>query len=196
MADVLQGLADQILELEELGTDNDFENKTSAVTLTSGAVSDTDSVNKDNKESLMVSKVKDGSKTGRFVPVSETETDEIIKREKNKNTLSKTKSVVKAWLRSTQAEERNPEEIPPTRLDTYLGKFYLGVRKMDGNEYEPDSLTSIQNSIDRDLSENEYGVKIKAGHEFEHSREVLAAKRKYLKKEGKGNKPHKAEPIQ
>ena len=105
----------------------------------------------------------------------------LKQRPLKQNTLSKTKSDVnlfKVWVRSTQTEERNPEEILPARLDTYLGKFYLGVRKMDGREYEPDSLTSIQNSIDRYLSENEYGVKIKAGHEFKHSRKVLAAKKK------------------
>ena len=99
MADVLQGLADRILELEEVGTDSDFENKTSAVTLTSGAVTVSDI---DNKESLMVSKVKDGSKTGRFVPVSETEMDEIIKREKNKNTSSYSGSAME-WAEKLSA---------------------------------------------------------------------------------------------
>ena len=80
MVDVLQGLADRILELEVVGTD--------LVILKTRHLPGA-SVSKDNKESLMVSK--DGSKTGRFFPVSETETDEIIKREKNKNNLSKTK---------------------------------------------------------------------------------------------------------
>ena len=74
-------------------------------------------------------------------------------------------------------------------LNNYLGRFYLSVRKTDGKEYEPDSLSGIQNSIDRYLSEKQYGLRIKTAEEFEHARQVLMAKRKSLKKEGKGNNP-------
>ena len=51
----------------------------------------------------------------------------------------------------------------------------------DGQNYEPDSLTSFQNSIDRYLRENSCG-KYWA---FTKHREVLKAKRKQLNGKGK-----------
>ena len=70
------------------------------------------------------------------------------------------------------------------------------MRKTDGKEYEPDSLSGIQNSIDRYLSEKQYGLRIKTAEEFEHARQVLMAKRTSLKKEGKDNNPNKAQALQ
>ena len=46
---------------------------------------------------------------------------------------------------SSVGEKRNPAEIPAKELD------FLGVLKKDGTEYEPDSLVSMFNSLDRYL---------------------------------------------
>ena len=59
--------------------------------------------------------------------------------------------------------------------------FSLGVRKRDGSEYEPDTLTGIQNSIDRHLKTLKVKYDIKKDETFNHSRRVLEAKRKELK---------------
>ena len=166
MADVLQGLADRLLELEELPVDNP-------------------------PGTLSV------PENDRFLPVTESDTDEFILKEKNKNTTMKTRSdtnLFVSWLES-QKEYRKLQEIPPSELDSYLGKFYLSVRRLDGSDYEPDTLSSFQNSIERHLTDKHYGWKIKTSDEFCHSRDVLATKGKALKKDIRGNKPNKAEPM-
>jgi glycogen synthase len=66
-----------------------------------------------------------------------------------------------------------------------------GVRKRDGTEYEPDTLTGIQNSIDCHLKNLKSKVDKKKDEQFTHSRKVLEAKRKQLKSQGKGNKKNR-----
>jgi glycogen synthase len=70
-----------------------------------------------------------------------------------------------------------------------------GVRKRDGTEYEPDTLTGIQNSIDCHLKNLKSKVDKKKDEQFTHSRKVLEAKRKQLKSQGKGNKKNRAESL-
>ena len=69
------------------------------------------------------------------------------------------------------------------------------MRKRNEEEYEPETLVSIKNSIDRYLSDKSYGYRVCRGDEFKSSRDVLSAKGKQLKKEGKGRKPNKAEEV-
>ena len=44
-----------------------------------------------------------------------------------------------------------PEEIPPIELDTYLGVWLLSLHMPNGQEYEPDSLTSHHQAVNRYL---------------------------------------------
>jgi len=74
-------------------------------------------------------------------------------------------------------------------LDKFLGKCFKDVRKKDGGEYEPDSLSSFHRSIQRRLKELKLQVNILQDKEFRRSREVLATKRASLVKQGQGNKP-------
>jgi hypothetical protein len=43
------------------------------------------------------------------------------------------------------------DRYPPKELDSIMARFFLGVLKKDGTEYEPDSLGSMYNSLDRHL---------------------------------------------
>ena len=45
-------------------------------------------------------------------------------------------------------------------LDKVLQSFYAEVRKTNGDEYEPNSLASMQAGIDRYLKENNYYVSV------------------------------------
>jgi hypothetical protein len=69
----------------------------------------------------------------------------------NKNTKTKTKSDMKVItdLFTSIGEERAPGQIPPKDLDSIMARFFLGVLKKDGTEYEPDSLGSMYNSLER-----------------------------------------------
>ena len=71
----------------------------------------------------------------------------------------------------------------------------LSLRRPDGSDYEPYSLTSHHRAIDRFLRENRYGFSIVSSLEFEMSKKVLEAKRKELKGKGKGNRPNKSKAL-
>ena len=81
--------------------------------------------------------------------------------------------------------------IPAPDLDKLL-------RKKDGSDYEPDTVSSIQNSIQRHiilLSKNVPLTSILKDDAFSRSKSVLAAKRKSLVKEGRGNKPNASREL-
>ena len=118
--------------------------------------------------------------------------DEFINAQKAKNTVTKTRSDVKTfmtYLLSISVTEEKIECLPSALLNHYLSKFFINVRKQDGGEYEPSTLSSTQRSIQRHLNERNSKVNILKDPEFEKSRKVLAAKRKNLVNVGKGNKP-------
>ncbi|CAC5380626.1 unnamed protein product [Mytilus coruscus] len=122
-------------------------------------------------------------------------TDEFI--DQMRNTSRKTNSDVsklKTWL-SDQNELREFHEIPPQELDLLLVRLFMTAKKCDGGDYEPDTLKSIQGSINRHLSEKHYNIDLIKDKEFKHSEDVLMSKRKLLRQSGKRNKHKKAEPL-
>lgn len=131
--------------------------------------------------------------------LSEKELDDFIKEQRNPRTVTKTAQDVRKFKTFLEAEPyketRKLTDIPPNELDNYLCHFLLEIRKADGQNYEPDSLTSFRNSIDRYLRENSYGFSLVENIEFTKHREVLKAKRKQLKGKGKGRKKNAAQPI-
>ena len=80
--------------------------------------------------------------------------------------------------------------VPAATLDKLLGKFFKEKKKQNGGEYEWDSISSFQKSIQRHLKELKLSFNILQDEEFRRSRKVLAAKRKNLVKKGRGNKPN------
>jgi hypothetical protein len=97
-------------------------------------------------------------------------------------------------------ETRELHKIEPIELDPLLANFVLTVRKKDGGEYEPNSLRSIISSVDRKLKRMKYGFTIlgegaKNNDVFNLTRDAISAKQKVLKKQGKGNKPKKSQPL-
>ena len=73
----------------------------------------------------------------------------------------------------------------------------MNIRKKNGQEYEPDSISGFQRSIQRYLSDKGSSVNILKDKDFEKSRKVLAEKRKSLIYEhGKGNKPQAARALE
>ena len=67
-----------------------------------------------------------------------------------------------------------------------MQSFYAEVRKTNGDEYEPNSLASMQAGIDRYLKENNYHVSIIRDRVFSTSRAVLEGKCKNLREHEKG----------
>ena len=79
-----------------------------------------------------------------------------------------------------------------------MANFIIAVKKKDGSDYEPASLRGIISSIDIKLRRHRYGQYI-AGDEkhtkFPLTKEALKTQMKLLKKQEKGNKPNRAQPI-
>ena len=88
-------------------------------------------------------------------------------------------------------ESRKIEYIPAGELNG----LFLEIRKKNGENYEPASLTAFQRSIDRHFKDVGKECSILTDKEFEGSRRALEAKRKSPRPQGKGGKVNAAEPL-
>lgn len=134
-----------------------------------------------------------------FIEIDDNDVENFIAGQQNKNTVKKTMrdlNIVKKFLK-LKNEERDITSIPPTELDPLLANFVLAVRKHDGGEFEPTTIRSIISSVDRKFKRQKYGFKIMNSDtdNFELTRQALKAKMKSLKKQGKGNRPNKSQPL-
>ena len=123
---------------------------------------------------------------------SQQKIEEFINVQKVKNTITKIKrdmKVFQRYLGSISQAEKQIELLPTAELDHFLCKFFINVRKVNGDEYEPNTRSSIQRSIQRYFNENNTKLNILKVVEFEKSRKVLTAKRRNLVNPGKGSKP-------
>lgn len=89
-----------------------------------------------------------------------------------------------------KGEERPVEQIPPNELDKLLCSFFREVKKLDGGEFEPMSLSAFQCALDRYLRDKNYPYNTLTDVDFALSRSVLNAKKKELKELSKGKKPN------
>ena len=74
---------------------------------------------------------------GRFVPMTDSEVDNLIETGENANTKRKTLyniNFVKQFL-TEHGERRSIEEIPTVELNNYLSKFIFAARTKKGEEY-------------------------------------------------------------
>ena len=83
--------------------------------------------------------------------------------------------VFNSWA-ALRGEVRPIYLLSPIDLDKVLQNFYAEARKANGDEYEPNSLASMQAGIDRYLKENNYHVSIIRDKVFSASRAVLEGK--------------------
>ena len=91
---------------------------------------------------------------------------------------------------SSIGEVRELENISAGSLNVLLCKFFMDVKKKDGGDYEPASLSSFQKSIQRCLKDKNSSFNLFQDMEFAKSRKVLLAKKRELvEKHDKGNRP-------
>lgn len=135
----------------------------------------------------------------RFVEgVSAEEVNDFIHKQKNPRTLSKTYghvTLLSNYLKSVH-ENKAILDLSPSALNEYLMRFFIVVRKRNGEEYEPVSLRSMLGSFERYLRSNRYqdgSFSLINSPVFAGAREALSSKQKALKKMGKGNRPCKAD---
>ena len=123
---------------------------------------------------------------------SQEEIQKFVQEQKSENTVKKPSSDMKCFYRFlAKINKTNVQilDLPSEELDHLLGKFFEQVRKINGEEYEPSTLTGLQTSIQRFLSDSGSKMNILKDDEFAFSRKVLKAKCKNLAVQGKGNRP-------
>lgn len=104
------------------------------------------------------------------------------------------------WLATEKSELRPIEFIPPKELNRLMAQFFVFVRKSDGKEYQPGTLLNMLHSYERHLKECRYvtednRISILKDCAFEDTRQAVNAKRRELKKQGMGNRPHRAVSV-
>ena len=118
----------------------------------------------------------------------------FIKAQKADSTVRKTDRDIMRF-RQFLAAGNHPEAfetLSAATLDALIATFIRGLQKKDGGEYEQGTITGVHCSIDRYLREAEYEINIMHSPLFKSSREMVEAKRRFLKSCGKGNGPNKA----
>lgn len=109
------------------------------------------------------------------IDTQEDSTFEFVRGLQNTNTRRKTESDLRKFndYLTKNGEHRNPEEIPVYDLDMHLARFFMNAKKASGEDYEPDTLKSIQGSVNHYLAEKKLNINIITDKEFKHSRDVL-----------------------
>ena len=93
-----------------------------------------------------------------------------------------------------RTERRNTSNL--SSISNRSGQsFYAEVRKTNGDEYEPNSLASMQAGIDRYLKNINYHVSVLRDRVFSTSSAVLEGKCKNLREHGKGKQPNKSNRL-
>ena len=69
----------------------------------------------------------------------------FVQGNRNKNTTRKTQKETDRFKRFlvSKKEPREIHHIPPEELDVYLGEFIKDLKKVNGEDYEPDSVSSF-----------------------------------------------------
>ena len=80
-------------------------------------------------------------------------------------------------------------------MDVILQSFYAEIKKQNGDDYEPNSLSAMQASIDRYLKYNRYPNSLLRDRDFATCRSVLEGKARFLRENCKGNRPNRAHSL-
>ena len=133
----------------------------------------------------------------KMMRMSEKEISEYINGQKAKATKYKEVTDLNTFTRFCRGinEQRALETLPAEDLDNILCQFFINAKTLKGKDYEPDTLTSIRNSLQRILTERGSNLNIREDMKFSKSQKVLASRRKHLTKLGKGNKENAARPL-
>ena len=86
-------------------------------------------------------------------------------------------------------------KLPPTDLNIILIYFFMNIKKLNGEDYEPNSLTAFMNGFQRILFINGSSLNLRRDDQFEMTRKVLQSRRKQLTDMGKGNTPNAARRL-
>ena len=93
------------------------------------------------------------AKSQRFADLSASDYEELLSNKDSKNTQKSTKiaaNLLRDYLREKNSDI-NFEDLDKSSLAAILAKFYVEVRKRDGDFYKISSLLSIRQGLNRHL---------------------------------------------
>ena len=91
--------------------------------------------------------------TARFPEISGEEIRKLPEKAVNKNTVKTTKTWMNVWKWWAESKGFNHDIVKyeAKKLDECLSQFFPEIRKSDGSDYEPESLTVMLAALDRHL---------------------------------------------
>ena len=129
----------------------------------------------------------------RFYESNADDVDLLLEASTSNNTKKSTNNWIRQYdLWAKSRGFRSMETYQPADLNKVLELFYVELRKVDGEEYEPDSLKIMLAGLEQHLKEKNFPVSIIHGREFTSSKKVLQGKARKLREMGKGKQPNKA----
>lgn len=142
----------------------------------------------------------------RFAFQSDSSLEEVKSSSVPKNTARCTKWAYNIWLewskqrkiQNTALREEWPDELltaTPTRLDYWLSKFVIEVRRNDGQPYPPNSLYNITCGLLRYIRQTKPDINIFQDSNFFGFRKALDGRMKQLRCNGIGVQTKQAEPL-
>ena len=110
--------------------------------------------------------------------LNDEEINKFVRINRGKNMVKKTESDLQRWRDwcTTIGEKRDILDIPTKELNKFLCHFFVKATSCSGKDYESDTLTCFQRSIDRYLCENGQKRSIIMDKEFQGLQEALQAK--------------------
>ena len=112
--------------------------------------------------------------------------------------LSKTGRDVGSLSESLKSKQENSkiEEIQPHELNDFLNEFIVTVKRKDGGDYEPSRLRGFSGELQSSLGKREVFKEHRRRSRVGANKEGAGCSfGKFLKKEGRGNRPFAAEAI-
>ena len=124
--------------------------------------------------------------TQRYVNATEDDLLNLLKDKNSKNTDHSTNTSWKIFTDNLNAKSRiiDFENGSTIELNEILRKFYVEVRKLDGDNYKKKRLTTLRFRIQRRIHELRSNVDIINDGEFATSNEIFRAQCVLLKKKG------------
>ncbi len=109
-----------------------------------------------NYWSFQNEQIAQGSEDFNEYTISQEDIDSFVKAQKSENIVKKTNSDMNnsyRYLAQINKRHINILNLQANELDHLLLKFFKDVRKINGQEYEPDTISGFQRSIQRFLSD-------------------------------------------
>ena len=136
--------------------------------------------------------VNEKSSENRFPELTEDEVDSLYA----KASCNNTNRTAKTWLNTyiswakLRSQRQDIENLSPRELNSVLGQFYAELKKINGEDYQPESLAVMQASLDRHLKEKGYTLSIVRDPQFHSSNKIFRGKATKLREEEKGSRPN------